>query len=121
LAADAGTNIRKPTVDYSADDFERVVSTNFESAFHLSQLAHPILKASASAAPLAITPGGGGGGSARAGSASIVMVSSVSGGPSTTNTGTVYAATKAAMNQFTKNVSTEHTGWRSAAVGWLAD
>jgi NAD(P)-dependent dehydrogenase (short-subunit alcohol dehydrogenase family) len=95
---DAGTNVRKPTVDYSADDFERVMSTNFESAFHLSQLAHPILRASVAPSSVAAHA------KEAPRSASIVMVSSVSGGPSTTNTGTVYAATKAAMNQFTRNV-----------------
>ena len=72
------------------------MSTNFESAFHLSQLAHPILRASVASSHANEAPR----------SASIVMVSSVSGGPSTTNTGTVYAATKAAMNQFTRNVGT---------------
>jgi Tropinone reductase 1 len=93
LINNAGMNIRKPTVEYSEQEFATVMSTNFESAFHLSQLAHPLLKAA--------SPRVGAGGS------SIVMVSSVSGGPSTTNTGTVYAATKAAMNQFAKNAACE--------------
>jgi Tropinone reductase 1 len=78
LVNNAGTNIRKATVAYTGEEFASVMATNFESAFHLSQLAHPILKAGAA------------GKSGKSGS-SIVMVSSVSGGPSTTNTGTVYA------------------------------
>ena len=70
------------------------MATNFESAFHLSQLAHPRLAAASAAV-------------AQVGGSSIVNVSSVSGGPTTTNTGTVYAATKAAMNQFTRNAACE--------------
>ena len=89
LVNNAGTNIRKPTVAYTGEEFASVMATNFESAFHLSQLAHPILKA-ASAGVGAGTGTGAAGKSGKSGS-SIVMVSSVSGGPSTTNTGTVYA------------------------------
>eukprot|EP01051_Picozoa_sp_SAG22_P004278 SAG22_NODE_225_length_14728_cov_58.742361_13_plen_204_part_00 len=80
LVNNAGVNTRKPTVDFTQDEFDRIVSTNFESAFHLSQLAHPHLKTTAAVA--ADTP-----------SSSIVNISSVSGGPTTTNTGAVYAAT----------------------------
>ena len=41
-----GTNIWKPTVDYTAEEFSIVMTTNLESAYHLCQLAHPLLKAS---------------------------------------------------------------------------
>lgn len=41
-----GTNIRKPTIEYSAEEFSKLMTTNFESAYHLCQLAHPLLKAS---------------------------------------------------------------------------
>lgn len=54
-----GTNIRKPFVDLTPQEFSTLMTTNFESVFHLSQLSHPLLKASC----------GG----------SIVFVSSVSG------------------------------------------
>jgi hypothetical protein len=33
-------------LDYTAEDFSFLVNTNLQSAFHLSQLAHPLLKAS---------------------------------------------------------------------------
>lgn len=68
-----GTNIRKPTVDYTAAEYSTIMSTNLESAYHLCQLAHPLLKAS--------------------GAGSIVFVSSV-GGVTSLGTGSIYAATK---------------------------
>ncbi|KAK0597317.1 hypothetical protein LWI29_024003 [Acer saccharum] len=39
-----GTNIRKPTAEYSSEEYSKIMVTNFDSAFHLSQLAHPLLK-----------------------------------------------------------------------------
>ncbi|KAJ9684335.1 hypothetical protein PVL29_016693 [Vitis rotundifolia] len=62
------------------------MTTNLESAYHLCQLAHPLLKAS--------------------GAGSIVFVSSVAGVVSL-GTGSIYAATKAAINQLTKNFACE--------------
>ncbi|KAL8162679.1 hypothetical protein V2J09_014168 [Rumex salicifolius] len=37
-----------PTIEYSAEEFATIVTTNFESTYHLSQLAHPLLKSSGS-------------------------------------------------------------------------
>ena len=68
-----GTNVMKPTVEYNEEDFSFLMATNFESAYHLSQLAHPLLKTS--------------------GAASIVFISSV-GGVVSTETGSIYAAAK---------------------------
>ena len=42
----AGANIPKTTIDYTAEDFSFLMSTNLESAFHLCQLAYPLLRAS---------------------------------------------------------------------------
>ncbi|KAH9661606.1 Senescence-associated protein 13 [Citrus sinensis] len=81
-----GTSVLKPTLEYNAEDFSLVMSTNFESAFHLCQLAHPLLRAS--------------------GAASIVLMSSALGIVSA-NVGTVYSATKGAMNQLAKNLACE--------------
>ncbi|KIZ05269.1 hypothetical protein MNEG_2690 [Monoraphidium neglectum] len=92
LINNVGTNIRKPCVDITPDDLDWVLTTNLRSAFHLSQLAHPLLKAA----------GGG---------ASVVFNSSVAGGPLGMFSGTPYAMTKAALNQLTKNL----------AVEWAAD
>ncbi|XP_020106989.1 tropinone reductase homolog At5g06060-like isoform X2 [Ananas comosus] len=82
----AGTVIVKPTTEYSEEDAGRIWATNFESAFHLSQLSHPLLKES--------------------GRGSIVFISSVAGVVAVPY-GTPYAATKGAMNQLTKNLACE--------------
>nr|CAD1822104.1 unnamed protein product [Ananas comosus var. bracteatus] len=89
LVNNAGTGYTKPTTEYTAEDYSFLMATNFESAFHLSQLAHPLLKAS--------------------GRGNIVFVSSIAGVigfPSLT----IYAATKGAMNQVTKNLACEWAG-----------
>ena len=54
-----GTNIRKPTTEYTSEEYSKIMLTNFESAYHMCQLAHPLLKAS--------------------GKGSIVFISSVAG------------------------------------------
>lgn len=86
LVNNVGTNIRKPTLDVSPDDYSFLMATNLHSAYHLCQLAHPLLKAS--------------------GSASLVFISSVA-GVVAISSGTVYAATKAAINQLAKNLACE--------------
>lgn len=86
LINNVGTNTIKTTVDYTAEDFSFIMTTNFESAYHLSQLAHPLLKES--------------------GAGSIVFLSSVCGVISV-NVGSIYSATKGAMNQLTKNLACE--------------
>ncbi|XP_027356003.1 tropinone reductase-like isoform X2 [Abrus precatorius] len=87
LVNNVGTNIQKPTLDFTGEDFSSLVNTNLESAFHISQLAHPLLKAS--------------------GAASIVFISSVAGVVSIGVGSVVYGATKGAMNQMTKNLACE--------------
>jgi len=47
LVNNVGTNVRKPTVDYSLEDFDFLFNTNFKSCFHLSQLCYPLLKKTA--------------------------------------------------------------------------
>jgi Tropinone reductase 1 len=58
-----------------------------ESAFALSQLAHPLLKAS--------------------GDGVIIFNSSVAGGPTAMQSGAVYGLTKAALNQMARNFTCE--------------
>ncbi|KAG9448744.1 hypothetical protein H6P81_008709 [Aristolochia fimbriata] len=86
LINNAGILIAKPAEDVSAEDYASLMSTNFESGFHLSQLARPLLKSS--------------------GHGSIVFISSVAG-----LVGNIYAsaygATKGAINQLTKNLACE--------------
>ncbi|XVE69233.1 hypothetical protein DITRI_Ditri09bG0135900 [Diplodiscus trichospermus] len=86
LVNNVGTNIRKPTIEYSTEEYSKLISTNFESAYHLCQLAHPLVKAS--------------------GVGSIVFMSSV-GSLTHIGSGSIYGPTKAAINQLTKNLACE--------------
>ncbi|KAM0931980.1 putative oxidoreductase [Dioscorea sansibarensis] len=86
LVNNACTISLKPAVDLTAEDYSLTMSTNFESAFHLSQLAHPLLKAS--------------------GSTSIVFISSIAGLVGGTQL-SLYSATKGAMNKLMKNLACE--------------
>ncbi|KAH0454934.1 hypothetical protein IEQ34_016858 [Dendrobium chrysotoxum] len=46
LINNAGTNLFKTALEFKEEDYGFLMSMNLESAFHLSQLAHPLLKAS---------------------------------------------------------------------------
>ncbi|XP_048236032.1 tropinone reductase homolog isoform X2 [Ricinus communis] len=86
LVNNAGTIKHKNTVDYTLEDYSSIMSTNLESPYHLCQLAYPLLKAS--------------------GNGSIVFLSSVAGFIALPLI-SVYAATKGAINQLTKNLACE--------------
>uniref|UniRef100_A0A2P2KDP1 Uncharacterized protein MANES_10G026600 n=1 Tax=Rhizophora mucronata TaxID=61149 RepID=A0A2P2KDP1_RHIMU len=86
LVNNVGTNIRKPTTEYTDEEFYKLMATNFESAYHLCQLAHPLLKAS--------------------GAGSIVFISSVA-GLCHIGSGSIYGPSKAAVNQLTRNLACE--------------
>ncbi|WZZ54681.1 hypothetical protein YC2023_054788 [Brassica napus] len=86
LVNNVGTNIRKPMVDFTPEEFSALLSTNFESVFHLCQLAYPMLKASETGC--------------------VVSISSVSGFVSLKNM-SVQSATKGAINQLTRNLACE--------------
>lgn len=86
LVNNTGTNIRKPTVEYSAAEYEHILTTNLRSTYELCQAAYPLLKAS--------------------GNGRIVMVSSVS-ALTHTSSGSLYGMSKAAMLQLTRNLSVE--------------
>ncbi|KAK7341657.1 hypothetical protein VNO80_24594 [Phaseolus coccineus] len=86
LVNNVGTNIKKQTLDFTEEDFSFLVNTNLESAYHISQLAHPLLKASEAA--------------------SIIFISSVAGEVSV-NVGSIYGLTKGAINQLTRNLACE--------------
>ncbi|WVZ03473.1 hypothetical protein V8G54_024279 [Vigna mungo] len=87
LVNNVGTSILKETMDFTAEDFAFLMNTNLESCFHLSQLAHPLLKASEAA--------------------SIIFMSSIAGVVATNIVSVVYSATKGAMNQMTKSLACE--------------
>lgn len=90
LVNNVGTNIRRPTVEFTPEELDLILATNLKSAYHLCQLAHPLLKAGAAAAAAAAAEAGGAGG-ARARRASVVFNSSVAGGPVAMFSGTPYA------------------------------
>lgn len=90
LVNNVGTNIRRPSVDYTDDEFRTVWKTNFDSMFFLTMKCYPLLKRR--------TP--------EKGSSSVVNIGSVA-GVTCMKSGTPYAATKAAMNQLTGNLACE--------------
>ncbi|XP_028790159.1 tropinone reductase homolog At5g06060-like [Neltuma alba] len=86
LINNAGTNILTDATDCPAEVLSTIMDTNFESAYHLSQLAHPLLKAS--------------------GYGTIVNISSIAGYKAFPQH-VVYAASKGAINQITRNLAFE--------------
>lgn len=98
LVNNVGTNIRKKTIDYSDDDLDFILTTNFKSCFELTKLCHPFMKRQKkeNCNHCDIT-------------SSIVNIGSVA-GVTCMKSGTPYAATKAAMNQVTGNWACEFGG-----------
>lgn len=86
LVNNVGTNIRKKTTAYSDEEIEFIFQTNLKSAYDLSRKLYPALKASTNSA--------------------IINIASVA-GLTSLKTGSVYAMTKAAMIQMTKNLACE--------------
>ncbi|KAK6244926.1 hypothetical protein QUC31_011335 [Theobroma cacao] len=86
LVNNAGITMLKPCVEHTLEDYSTVMSTNVEAPYHLSQLAHPFLKAS--------------------GNGSIVFISSVAGSLALPRL-SAYSASKGAINQITKNLACE--------------
>lgn len=86
LVNNAGTNISKPTVEYSEEEWRTIFEVNLFSAFELSRYLHPMLSQHAAS--------------------SIVNVGSVS-GLMHVRTGSPYGMSKAAMHQMTQNLAVE--------------
>jgi len=89
LVNNVGTNIRKPSLDYSADDYDFLLQTNLASAWEMCRAAHPLLSAGENA--------------------SIVNIGSVAGSVSV-HSGAPYAMTKAALDQLTRYLAVEWAG-----------
>lgn len=96
LVNNCGTNIRKKAEDFDAEDFSTVFNTNFMSCMWLTQAALPLLRKSME----------GESKQRRRNSASVVNVSSVAGCRHIPS-GFPYAASKAAMDQMTRNLAVE--------------
>ena len=86
LVNNVGTNIRKPTADYTTEEYDFVMNTNLRSAFELNRLLYPLLRDSEQG--------------------NIIHVSSVA-GLTHVRTGSIYGMTKAALNQLTRNLAAE--------------
>jgi len=85
LVNNVGTNLRKPSVEYTDEEYEMLHATNQASAFHLSRRCHSALKRARGC---------------------VINVSSVS-GSSNDATGAVYHMTKAAMEHMTRYLACE--------------
>lgn len=103
LVNNAGTNIRKPTAEYTLSEYERVQRTNSESMHELSRLLYPRLKHS--------------------GRASVVNIGSIAGAMSV-GSSAAYAMTKAAAAHLSRYLAVEwaRDGIRVNAIapGWVA-
>lgn len=86
LVNNVGMNIRKKTIEYSSEEYDRIMNTNLRSAFELSKRFYPLLKESVQG--------------------NIVNISSVA-GQMHVRTGSIYGMTKAALIQLTKNLAGE--------------
>ncbi|TVU23791.1 hypothetical protein EJB05_26173, partial [Eragrostis curvula] len=91
----AGQSMFKAASECTGEDYARIMATNLQSCFHLTQLAHPLL----------------------AGGGSVVHISSIAGFiglPALS----IYSMTKGAMNQLTRTLATEwaHDGIRVNCV-----
>jgi Tropinone reductase 1 len=92
LVNNAGTNQRRPTMDYDDAEWRAIFETNLFSAFELCRGAYPLLREHASSA--------------------IVNVGSVS-GATHVRTGAPYGMSKAALHQLTRNLAVE---WAAEGV-----
>ncbi|MDA9555429.1 SDR family oxidoreductase [Pelobium sp.] len=86
LVNNAGTNIRKTTIDYTEEEYQKVYQTNFFSAFEFCRLCYPLLSKSKNS--------------------SVINVASVA-GQFDLGTGSPYATSKAAMIQLSRNLAVE--------------
>ncbi|MBS0194032.1 MAG: SDR family oxidoreductase [Proteobacteria bacterium] len=86
LVNNAGTNQRKPTMDYADDEWRALFELNLFAAFELCRYAYPLLT--------------------RHAASSIVNIGSVS-GATHVRTGSPYGMSKAALHQLTKNLACE--------------
>ncbi|MBN9653029.1 glucose 1-dehydrogenase [Halobacillus sp. GSS1] len=82
----AGMNIRSEAESVTEEEWDQIISTNMRSAFFLSQYAGQVMKSSKEG--------------------KIINISSV-GGHTALRTGVVYAMTKSALIQMTKNLALE--------------
>lgn len=101
-------------------DYDRIVGTNLEATYALCQLMQPLLAAGAAAAsgpkPSSATTAADSAASSSkiptagakpAGDACIIFISSVAGGPLAGRSGSLYAISKAGLNQLAASLACE--------------
>lgn len=86
LINNVGTIIRKPSIDYTSQEYSTIIQTNLSSAFYLCQLSYPLLKKSIQG--------------------NIINISSVA-GEIDVSSGAPYGMSKAAMTQLSKHLAVE--------------
>lgn len=86
LVNNAGTNIRKPTLKFSADEYDTVLDTNVKAPFHISKSLYPLLLKSSYA--------------------SIINIASIA-GLLDVKTGSPYGISKAGLLQMSRNLAVE--------------
>lgn len=86
LVNNAGTNLRKPTIEYSEEEYQYVVDTNIKAPFMISKALYPLLQKSTYP--------------------SIVNLASIAGSLDV-RTGSPYGISKAGLLQFTRNLAVE--------------
>ena len=89
LVNNVGTNIRRKSLDYTPDEYEKVFHTNVAATWEMCRLSHPHLS--------------------RSGDSAIVTIGSVA-GSSAIGSGAPYAMTKAALDQLARYLASEWAG-----------
>ncbi|KAA2242734.1 SDR family oxidoreductase [Chitinophaga agrisoli] len=86
LVNNAGTTIRRPSVDFTTEEYRRVLDINLIAPFEWSRKLYPLLKQS--------------------GNAAVINISSVAGSLDA-GTGAPYGMSKSGLNQLTRNLAGE--------------
>jgi tropinone reductase I len=86
LVNNAGTNLRKPTIEYSEEEYQFVVNTNIKAPFMVSKAVYPLLQ--------------------KSDYPSIINVASIA-GILDVRTGSPYGISKAGLLQLTRNLAVE--------------
>eukprot|EP00882_Tetradesmus_deserticola_P018587 GHRQ01019963.1.p1 GENE.GHRQ01019963.1~~GHRQ01019963.1.p1 ORF type:complete len:168 (-),score=55.25 GHRQ01019963.1:423-926(-) len=105
----------------AAQDYDRIMGTNLEASYALCQVMQPLLAAGAAGqqqpalhqAVGADQAGSSSSSSQQKGDALIVLISSVAGGPLAGRSGSLYAISKAGLNQLAANLACE---WACAGI-----
>lgn len=92
LVNNAGVNIRKPSIEYSPDEYQRVLNVNLIAPFELIKELYPLLK--------------------KSGHASIINIASVAGSMDA-QTGAPYGMSKAGIIQLSRSLAAE---WASSRI-----